>query len=180
MTQMTAAELTARIAALAGHAINSVAYHQIEGEDPAIHDIHPDIGDFCDFGVSLTLENHTVAYIAWDGTFAQYGLMLTLTPLNVFESEGQCYNRTEFEPWSRLVGRRIVDTKILWSEFDHAVYPQAFLFRFDSGRSLLFSAAQPMNRPDGSIELFPISDWVAILHTSVMIENHLNRLILDG
>ena len=177
---MTPTELNLRLTHCVGRSIESVGYHQTDVDDPAIHDIHPEIGDFCDFGVSLHFDDQTVAYVAWDGTFCQYGLMLTRCAAADFESEGRVLSRTRHVPWRVLIDKRITATEVLWSEFDHSTYPQAFLFDFGNGDRMLFSAAQPMDRPDGSIELFGISDWVAILYHPRVIDEHLRQLRRGG
>ena len=179
---MTPAILEERLRDCCGHRVISVNYHQIQNDedDWAVHDIHPEIGDFCDFGVSLILDDRTVAYIAWDGTFRQYGLMLTRTPVTDFHPEGRPFLRTGSTPWNTLSADSITSAEIIWNDFDNGPYPQAFLFRFSSSRRLLLSAAQPMKRKDGSVELFGISDWVAILHDPKIIDQHLASLTDPG
>ncbi len=177
---MTPTELNRRLADCVGRSIGSVGYHQIDHDGLAVHDIHPEIGDFCDFGVSLHFDDQTVAYVAWDGTFVQHGLMLTWCEAVDFEPEGRVFSRMQHSPWRVLAEKRITASEVLWSEFDHAIYPQAFLFGFATGDRLLFSAAQPMDRPDGSIKLFGISDWVAILHHPHVIDEHLRQLRAGG
>ena len=179
---MTPASLENLLSECCGRSVTSVNYHQIKNQDDdwAVHDIHPEIGDFCDFGVSLMLDDSSIAYTAWDGTFCQYGLMLTRTPADKFVPEGRVFSRTESTPWDLLIGDPISSAKVIWNEFAGTAYPQAFLFGFTSSRQLLLSAAQPMRQPNGSIELFGFSDWVAILHKPDIIEEHLTLLNSGG
>ena len=178
---MTPATLEKRLRDCCGRRVVSVSYHQIQSDDDwAIHDIHPEIGDFCDFGVSLTLDDNTIAYVAWDATFRQYGLMLTRTPVADFAAEGRRFARTDSAPWDTLSRDSITSTEIIWNEFDNGLYPQAFLFGFSSSQRLLLSAAQPMEHADGSIELFGTSDWVAVLHHPGIIKGHLALLADAG
>ncbi len=69
--------LNPRLVSCCGRSLVAADYHQIESDsdDWAMHDIHPEIGDFCDFGVSLTLDDDTVAYVTWDGTLHQRDLL---------------------------------------------------------------------------------------------------------
>ena len=179
---MTPATLEQRLRDCCGRRVISVDYHQIQNDedDWVIHEIHPEIGDFCDFGVSLTLDDNTVAYVAWDGTFRQYGLMLTRTPVTEFAPEGRTFSRTASPPWDTFTTDSISSADIIWNEFDDGLYPQAFLFKFSSSRRILLSAAQPMERADGNIELFGISDWVAILHDPEKNDEHLALLTDAG
>jgi len=179
---MTPATLEKRLSDCCGRSVTAACYHQIENQDDdwAVHDIHPEIGDFCDFGVSLTLDDDSVAYVAWDGIFCQYGLMLTRTPTKEFKPEGHVFSRTEYAPWDALTGDPIISADVIWNDFDGASCPQAFHFKFASSRQLLLSAAQPMERPNGSIVLFGISDWVAILHCPNIITEHLRVLNAGG
>ena len=175
---MTPEALDTRLAGCCGRSLVAAHYHQIESEsdDCAMHDIHPEIGDFCDFGVSLALDDDTVAYVAWDETFCQYGLMLTRTSTSDFTPEGNVFNRTDHPPWKDLMADPIKSARVIWDDFDGAPCPQAFHFSFASSRQLLLSAAQPMTRPNGKVELIGISDWVAVLHCQTIIESHLQTL----
>ena len=179
---MTPYDLDTRLANCCGRSLVAAYYHQIEseGDDWATHDIHPELGDFCDFGVSLTLDDSTVAYVAWDGAFCQYGLMPTRTSTGDFKPEGNIFNRTDHAPWKHLVGDPITSARVIWDDFDGAPCPQAFHFRFVSSRQLLLSAAQPIQRPNGKVELYGISDWVAVLHYPAIIESHLQTLGAAG
>jgi len=179
---MIPATLEKRLSDCCGRSVIAACYHQIEiqDDDRTVHDIHPEIGDFCDVGVSLTLDDDSVAYVAWDGTFCQYGLMMTRTPAKEFEPEGHVFPRTEYAPLDALTGDPIISADVIWDDFDGAACPQAFHFKFASSRQLVLSAAQPMERSNGTIELFGVSDWVAILHNPRIINEHLRVLNAGG
>ena len=106
--------------------------------------------------------------------------MLTRTPVSKFAPEGKVFPRTDCRPWNSLIGDPVSSASVIWTEFHGDLCPQAFHFKFSSSRQLVLSAAQPMKQPDGSIDLFGVSGWVAILHQPDIIERHLKIISAVG
>ena len=166
--------LDAAVAGLVGRSVRAVHYQQLDGEDPAVHDA---VRDFADFAVVLELDDGMTAEIAWDGTFYQYGLTLHRHAPGVPVEVGVAHDRTDQPPWPGLLGVPITRASVVWWRWnaDMPAFPQAFLLHFGTRtpgpRRVLFSAAQPSDTAPAG--LFPLSDWIAVLHDGAVIDAHL-------
>jgi hypothetical protein len=98
--------------------------------------------DSLDFGLDLLMESGKFFTISWGAEFHPYGISFD-TPL---DSKGaRVTDVSELSGWRRMLGKRIVDARIVWSwvegsDLGRVYYPQDLVLCFDD-RTIVYVSA---------------------------------------
>jgi hypothetical protein len=174
----TRVEFDAMLNRLVGFTVAQVHYYEIDYEDGhAYFRDHLETGHFIDYGVNLIDPSGKSAYITWDGTFYQYGLMPFFDTANPELLAGQAHDVTTDQEWLPFIGRTVVASDSYWSWITHSnlptseriYYPQDIRVTFDNDLKLYLSAAQFLN---DSQTLFGLSDNVLVVFRDDVAQHH--------
>ncbi len=166
-------ELDARIMFI-GQTIRGVVYGELEYIDeegnnvdpePYFKTKYPDL-DTLDYSVYFKTDFKTI-YVTWDNAFVSYGLSSKYKDLN--DNSGTYVQKWDVsnEPkWRDLVGQKIVDFNVYWSEIwtsnpdgNYKIsipYPQSFIITTEGKNKIIISAAELKQEEEN--EVFGLMD----------------------
>ncbi len=162
-----------------GQTIRSIIYGELkyftdeEGKninpEPYYKTKYPDI-DTLDHSVYFKTDNKTI-YIFWDNTFICYGLQSKLLDLTETTNEyEQKWDVSANPKWTDLIGKKIVDFKIIWEETwtsnlngsnkVYTTFPQTFEVKTENGKTIIICASE--FKGDEEDEIYPLMDNILV------------------
>ncbi|MFH6959989.1 hypothetical protein ACHRV1_21530 [Flavobacterium aquidurense] len=122
--------------------------------------------DSLDYSIYFKTNNKTI-YVFWDSTFFSYGLLSEEIDLKEITNDyEQKWDVTNDGKWSKIIGEKIIDFKIIWEEVYtsnmdgtnrmYFLYPQIFQLKMENEMIIILSASE-FKTPEQN-EIYGMSD----------------------
>jgi len=136
------AALEERCGGLVGDAVTSVAYVEMEYDEP-MWNLTEDY-DSVDHGVELRLSSGRMVALLWDHAIVDFGMRMVEGNVTVIEGVPRLDVSTTSR-WSSLIGRTITRCRVLWKPDEDDDYidclPQTIRLDFEGGRRVFVTAS---------------------------------------